>query len=1171
MRINHLDLQAFGHFTGKSIDFSGKTALNVIFGPNEAGKSTAMRALDCFFFGFGPRSRDAFLHSYKELAVRAVLETDSGKSLDLTRFKRNKNDLVDSRGQAVEPGLMNTLMSGLTRDMYTNMFGLDHQSLRLGAEEILRGGGHLGETLFAAASGITSLRLVLEDLRKRADELFRPRASSRPIWQGVQKISHLNRQLRELSVRPEEWRDLKNSLEKVQKARQDKEKEIRDLESSLHGHMRFYKALSHVSAYYDLVAGLEELKSIPDLSPDFTGKRIRILTSVNRLTHDLEKLTRFENILVRELGELRVCEQTISYAGEIERLFRQVPVIIEAREEASSLDLEVRALEVLINEKTALLPENALPDNPENLQLSSARIKKIETLARDLVLLEGRIAQRKKDIRDLRKDLDHVKAQLSGLPLIPDGRKLEVLSRKMSMIPELLKQEGRLEMKTKKISSRIDKSISSLGLWQGHAEELADLALPMRETMGNFELEMASALQGMELAERKVKELEETLAAKKTALAGLDPDRSIPDPGHLEDIRGLRDQNWSLIKSGWIDNVLKSSGTKSFSEEQDFFQLAEGFEKNMTRADRIADVLLDKADQVAAKAGLEREIRDLEEKRLDLESTLASRSEKYALIMKKWTNLWSGLKINPLTPREMAAWASRVKEILRMREELENETLELQSIRERISTLTCLARETLPGEGFDLPREADPADLCVLVDDARERSLKLIDAQKNLKFDQKKLERSLDNLLAEQNELQIELADKTGLWIDMLTGSNLEPDKDPRDILEEIRIRQEIFASFRQLEKLSLQKDALEKKCREFSGQTARLLRNMGCREAGDGRPEDVLARLYAGLTNEQKKADRKNELNNRLEDTREKIGEASAELGILEGEMKILCREAGTDDPAELPKIEKGSELKKELKSKLEHTMDNLREQSSGEDLTDFVSKAGGFDSDELQGIISGLEKEKKEKGFRLEQLIKEGLEIELQLKNMDGTSKAPEVEQQIQEQRAFLENNVEEYVRLYLAAEILAAEVERFRTANQGPVLKTAGDIFREITRNSFCGVMADYDEKGEPVIRALRDSGARLGVEDLSDGSRDQLFLALRLGGIYRYLEGNPRFPFLVDDILVHFDDERSKKTLSVLAGLSRKTQVLFFTHHSHLVELALQIPEKHMIKVHELTDG
>lgn len=73
-------------------------------------------------------------------------------------------------------------------------------------------------------------------------------------------------------------------------------------------------------------------------------------------------------------------------------------------------------------------------------------------------------------------------------------------------------------------------------------------------------------------------------------------------------------------------------------------------------------------------------------------------------------------------------------------------------------------------------------------------------------------------------------------------------------------------------------------------------------------------------------------------------------------------------------------------------------------------------------------------------------------------------------------------------------------------------------------------------------------------MSDGTRDQLYLALRLASLERYLEHNPPLPFIVDDLLVNFDDERARATLTELANLAKKTQVLFFTHHEHLVNSA-----------------
>jgi uncharacterized protein YhaN len=73
-------------------------------------------------------------------------------------------------------------------------------------------------------------------------------------------------------------------------------------------------------------------------------------------------------------------------------------------------------------------------------------------------------------------------------------------------------------------------------------------------------------------------------------------------------------------------------------------------------------------------------------------------------------------------------------------------------------------------------------------------------------------------------------------------------------------------------------------------------------------------------------------------------------------------------------------------------------------------------------------------------------------------------------------------------------------------------------------------------------------------MSDGTADQLYLALRIASLEDWLAHHPPVPFVLDDILINFDDQRAIAALKVLAELSNKTQVIFFTHHQHLVKLA-----------------
>ena len=82
---------------------------------------------------------------------------------------------------------------------------------------------------------------------------------------------------------------------------------------------------------------------------------------------------------------------------------------------------------------------------------------------------------------------------------------------------------------------------------------------------------------------------------------------------------------------------------------------------------------------------------------------------------------------------------------------------------------------------------------------------------------------------------------------------------------------------------------------------------------------------------------------------------------------------------------------------------------------------------------------------------------------------------------------------------------------------------------------------------------------------------LYLALRLASLEHYLENSEPLPFVVDDILLRFDDERALATLEVLVDLSEKTQVIFFTHHHHLVELAQSAIGAAKLTTHLLSDS
>ncbi|WP_228766231.1 ATP-binding protein [Pelagerythrobacter aerophilus] len=96
--------------------------------------------------------------------------------------------------------------------------------------------------------------------------------------------------------------------------------------------------------------------------------------------------------------------------------------------------------------------------------------------------------------------------------------------------------------------------------------------------------------------------------------------------------------------------------------------------------------------------------------------------------------------------------------------------------------------------------------------------------------------------------------------------------------------------------------------------------------------------------------------------------------------------------------------------------------------------------------------------------------------------------------------------------------------------------------------------FDEQDTAHLTGVRSDDSVVPVSGMSTGTADQLYLALRVAAIEEYLERADALPFVADDLFINFDDERAAAGLRLLVELSRKTQVLFFTHHQHLVDIA-----------------
>ena len=215
MKILNLHLMAFGPFTDLDLDFTGNRAdLQIIYGPNEAGKSSALRALTGWLFGIEHNSPDNFIHEYQQLKIGGTLRNAAGQELAFIRRKGRSNTVLTPEGKPLDDDIFKDYLQGIDRQVFLSMFGIDHQALVSGGEDILRGGGELGQSLFAAGLGTADLRGVIQELEDKARALFLPRGQLQVINQAISEYAVHKKTVSDQSLRSRDWIEKDQAVER---------------------------------------------------------------------------------------------------------------------------------------------------------------------------------------------------------------------------------------------------------------------------------------------------------------------------------------------------------------------------------------------------------------------------------------------------------------------------------------------------------------------------------------------------------------------------------------------------------------------------------------------------------------------------------------------------------------------------------------------------------------------------------------------------------------------------------------------------------------------------------------------------------------------------------------------------------------------------------------------
>jgi uncharacterized protein YhaN len=1155
MRIDRLHLIAFGPFTDREIALDGP-GLQVIYGPNGAGKSTSMRALEGLLFGIPPRTTDAWRHDMGELRIGARLLATDGTALNVVRRKGNKNTLRGPDDTPIAEATLTTLLGSADRDLYRTMFSLSQEALRQGGDALLADKGDLGAALFGAGTGNAGARELLRRLEDEAAELFKASGSKPRINDALRRHRDATKAVGLAGVTANAWvaldkqvRDACDSSDRTAHAAADVRRRLARAE-------RLLRAFVPVKERAALLVDLADLGDVPLLAVDAEPQRLDAQRDRAAARSARDRATIARDAATVELEDLRPDPAVLEQEDRIEALREEV-----GRHRKNEQDLTRLGTErgVAANEAIAAMgavgSHASIADHGASVAIPAAAAAGIRTLAAEHAELQAAVTSADRSLQEEARTRDALRDELQAQPEADDTAALDLAAR-------TARTAGDLDALVRRDATALERSVTTLRADAQRLPYVGDdldavvaLPAPLPSTVDGFVEERSALDRRTDALDREATKTDGELRTVEGDLRRLELAGDVPTEDDLRTARDVRDERWAGIRAAWLTDVPAGD---------DDAALAEAFGGDVAEADRTADRLRAESQRVAEKAQLvvrrERLTDDAQQHRDDRAQLAADRADHES----RWSAIWEPCGFAPGPPKAMAAWTTAHRELVRAVDALGEKGSELQraeALRDEHRGVLALALGEDAATDRTLAALLDEAE--AHCDDADE----LRRTRATLKTRIREQERKFRTCETAATEARDDLAAWRASWAGSVEVLDLGPQAPTAQALAALDAIDVFRARCETLAGLDRRVAGIERDIAQFAADVEGVRAVLDHPE--DGGPAATIAALVVRLKRARVADDAAVLATEKRDAALEEIAEAEATERDAERELAALRAAAGVATDDELPAAEERSAQVRDLRGELIDCEKRIVELGEDE-LEALVDAVEDLDRDALAAEIEALTDEEATLADERSRIDQELGTARGELRRVDGGDGAAAQAEAAQQALAEVADLTERYVRVRLAAQLLRRAIETYREKTAGPVLRRANELLPELTNGDFVGVASDLGPDDEPVLLAVRDTG-RVHVEHLSDGERDALYLALRVATLEHYFATSDPMPLILDDLMLNLDDDRSKAAFRVLGRLTEVTQVLLFTHHRHLVELAEKTLGESGAQVLELTPG
>lgn len=1132
MRLRRLNLDFFGHFAGKSYDFgpvrTGTSDFHIVFGPNEAGKTTTMEAFLRLLYGFPARDPYAFKHQRANLRVSGVLDMNGTEQM-FTRLPTKAGNLLNARGEPVPETALHSALSSLTEEDYRKLLCLDDETIEAGGKEIADSKGDIGRLLFGAASGMSDLSAVLGDVDQRAGAFYKKGGSKSEFAQLKRELDDVNGQIKDLDVSALQYRKLRQDVEAAQAreaAARTARKAALDRQTRVSAVITALPLMQH---WAELETDLQPLAAYPlslEVDPE---DLVELLMQRGQLIAQKEALS-------AEIETKLVAREGVSVRPDLVAKLTQLEALREARGRYDTAQID-------------------LPKRRDARETAMAEMgRSVMALGLDPAAGMGQFVLRDADLMELEGLLDALRGA------------------------ELHAAQAETEVTTAK--SRADQAA-----WEAGAQESIDpkpdlKALLERENAADVFEAFGAARAAIGLSERSARAalgalshkgqvfdtvpvLEITVAeaagiVREIAQSEADLAIAIADAADLATRADGFTRQIAVYHTA--DLITDEAAAETRAEREVLWRAhlsgmgaatAGDFEAAMRSDDHCTSRRQSQAKDLGELRQIKLSLADAQAKNTACEGRLrAAQSRIEAAQARLSTAVTATGLTGPITPDAFVEWVGAAVRAADLARAVIEERAAQSSVIAAAQTLAERLSEALaePDAGLEallkIARTAAEAQAAAAFAAASARKASA-DAARDLVLREAALAGAQSQILSAR-----------AAWsaaISQHFGAQINADQ-MRSAMPGLRGLGAIFERFRAVER---QISGMEADQAAFLDALAGIFGTV--LEAGAVR--SAMEELESAGSAARGAQETWARLSEDIEVAERGVSEAGVALAGLDARVALLsagfASEIATQTLEDLRMAVSTAQRAIGLRMQSAKIAREICTALGTVDLVEARAELDGKTLDQARADFAEIERDLVSVEAEMTATIEVRTASQVALNAVTG---AGDIASRVARKRVIEEQmqaGVMGYLEERLGYMLADRAIRSYRDKHRSGMMKAAESAFCDLTSGAYIGLTTQPEGAAETLVAIQGSDGAAKQAHAMSKGTRFQLYLALRAAAYSQMADNGTVLPFFCDDVFETFDDTRTRAACHLMHRIGQRGQAIYLTHHQHVVDIAREV--------------